>query len=151
VTPIRVLIADPDESLLAAYRDLPQKEFEVVTASNGLNCVAHLREHSPDVLVLEPHLPCGGGAGVLAAMHADPALADVPVMIVTACRNRRVLESIAAYRIRDYRVKPLAPVQLAARIRIVLVHRTGRCIADDPGKLLNRWNEWRPDAVTVTP
>ncbi|HTI51761.1 MAG TPA: hypothetical protein VL475_12440, partial [Planctomycetaceae bacterium] len=95
--------------------------------------------------------PCGGGASVLAAMHDDPGLVDVPVMIVTGCRNRQVLESIAPYRIRDYRVKPLAPAQLAARIRFVLEPRSGRGIAINQGKLLNRWNERRPDAVAVMP
>ena len=62
--PIRVLMADPDESLQPEYRGpLLQEGFELVTAVNGLECVARMRERVPDLLVLEPQLPWGGGEG----------------------------------------------------------------------------------------
>src|SRR3954466_10169411 len=49
---IRALIADPDESLLRSYREwLAAVGFEVVTAANGLECLAHLRNWVPDILV----------------------------------------------------------------------------------------------------
>ena len=75
--PIRVLMADPDESLQPVYREpLLQEGFELVTAVSGLECVARLRERVPDVLVLEPQLPWGGGDGVLAIMGEVPRACD---------------------------------------------------------------------------
>ena len=44
--------------------------------SSGLECVARLRERVPDVLVLEPQLPWGGGEGVLAIMGEVPRACD---------------------------------------------------------------------------
>jgi DNA-binding response OmpR family regulator len=119
----RVLIADPDESLLAAYREVLRGDFDVITAPDGVECMARLRDCLPDVLVLEPQLPRGGGDGVLAMMHESPDLAIVPVMILTSCRDRHVLGSVAPYRISDYHVKPLAPRELATRIQTMLEHR----------------------------
>jgi len=81
------LIADPDECLLKEYRDHLQDGFKFVTAQDGLECIARLREGAQDVLVLEPQLPSGGGDGVLTAMQALPELASVPVMILTSCRT----------------------------------------------------------------
>jgi DNA-binding response OmpR family regulator len=76
MVPIRVLLADPDESLLAAYRGyLSQDGFEVALATNGLDCLAELRRFQPDVLVMEPALPWGWGDGVLARMRERD---DVP-------------------------------------------------------------------------
>jgi hypothetical protein len=47
--PIRVLMADPDESLQPLYREpLLREGFEPVTAASGLECVARLRECVPD-------------------------------------------------------------------------------------------------------
>ena len=70
-------MADPDESLQPVYREpLGQEGFDVVVARTGLECVARLRERVPDVLVLEPQLPWGGGEGVLAIMGEVPELAD---------------------------------------------------------------------------
>ena len=81
-------MADPDESLQPVYREpLAQEGFDVVAARSGLECVARLRERVPDVLVLEPQLPWGGGEGVLAIMGEVPALANVPVMVLTSCRD----------------------------------------------------------------
>ena len=63
-TLIRVVMADPDESLHPVYRELLSREgFEVVAAVSGLECAARLLERVPDVLVLEPLLPWGGGDG----------------------------------------------------------------------------------------
>ena len=67
---IRVLIADPDESLMAEYREHSREGFEIVTVPNGLECVDRLREQVPDVLVLEPQLPWGGGDD---GVHRDDA------------------------------------------------------------------------------
>jgi response regulator RpfG family c-di-GMP phosphodiesterase len=146
---IRVLIADPDESLLAAYRMLLRKDFEVATAPNALKCVRRLRQVVPDVLVLEPHLPWGGGDGVLAIMCNEPSLEDIPVMILTACRDPNVLKSVAAFPIGDYCVKPLPPVHLETRIRRLLDHRRRCARAVDENNRLERWNSRRTQETVV--
>jgi DNA-binding response OmpR family regulator len=112
----RVLIADPDECLLAAYRECFCEEFDLVTATGGTECIARLHEQTVDLLILEALLPWGGADGVLACMRETPEVMDVPVMILTSCRDRLVLESVSGFRICDYCVKPLSPEQLATRI-----------------------------------
>lgn len=116
----RVLIADPDEGLLAAYREDFSEEFELTTATSGVECVERLQEQTPNLLVLEPQLPWGGGDGVLAMMRTVPELALVPVLILTSCRDVCVLKGVAPFRISEYCVKPRAPDQLAAMIRLLL-------------------------------
>jgi response regulator RpfG family c-di-GMP phosphodiesterase len=131
---VRVLIADPDEGLLEDYRGHLREEFELATATNGVECLARLRERAPDVLVLEPQLPWGGGEGVLAVMHQVSPLTIIPVMILTACREVRVLQRVAPFRISDYCVKPLAPGQLATRIWTLLHLRAARRAGDDKSR-----------------
>ena len=122
-TPIRVLMADPDESLPPVYREpLSREGFELGTAVSGLECVARLRERVPDVLVLEPQLPWGGGDGVLAMMGEVPQLATVPVMVLTSCHDPHVLNRVARFPVSSYHLKPLAPDRLAARLRTLLTH-----------------------------
>jgi len=135
--PIRVLMADPEESLQPLYREpLLQDGFELATASNGLECVARLRDRVPDVLVLEPQLPWGGGDGVLAMMAEEPDLAIVPVMVLTSCRNPYVLDRVARFPINAYHFKPLAPDRLAERLRTLLNHpRLRFALAEQAGRL----------------
>ena len=134
---IRVLMADPDESLQPVYRGpLLQEDLELVTAVNGLECVAQLCEQVPDILVLEPELPWGGGDGVLAIMGELPQLAAVPVMVLTSCRDPRLLEAVATFPVSDYQLKPLAADRLAARLHAILAHPKLRfTLAEQSGRL----------------
>lgn len=136
-TPIRVLMADPDASLPTVYREpLAREGFELITAVNGLECVARLRERVPNALVLEPRMPWGGGDGVLAMMGEEPDLATVPVMVLTSCRDAHVLKSVGRFPIADYHVKPLAPDRLATRLRSLLDHpRLRFTLAEQTGRL----------------
>ncbi len=135
--PIRVLMADPDESLQPEYRGpLLQEGFELVTAVNGLECVARMRERVPDLLVLEPQLPWGGGEGVLTIMGEIPVLANVPVMVLTSCRDSHLLEAVSRFPVSDYQLKPLAPHRLAERLRSILAHPKLRfTLAEQNGRL----------------
>jgi DNA-binding response OmpR family regulator len=134
---IRVLIADPDESLQPLYRErLMQEGFELATASSGLECVARLREDVPDVLVLEPQLPWGGGEGVLAMMGENPQLATVPTMVLTSCRDPRLLEAVARFPVSDYQLKPMSSDRLIERLRAILAHPKLRfTLAEQNGRL----------------
>ncbi len=134
---IRVLLADPDESMHPVYREpLSREGFEVDMALNGLECIARLRERLPDVLVLEPQMHWGGGDGVLAVMGEDPGLAAVPVMVLTSCRDSHVLKRVSRFPICDYQFKPLPPDRLAGRLRTLLDHpRLRFTLAEQNGRL----------------
>jgi DNA-binding response OmpR family regulator len=135
--PIRVLMADPDESLHPLYREpLSREGFEVDRALSGLECVSRLRERVPDVLVLEPQLPWGGGDGVLTLMGEDPDLASVPVMVLTSCRDPYILKTVERFPVSDYQLKPLAPDRLAGRLRALLDQPRQRfTLAEQNGRL----------------
>jgi CheY-like chemotaxis protein len=113
-----------------------QEGFELAAASSGLECVERMRDCVPDVLVLEPQLPWGGGAGVLAMMDVNPNLALVPVMVLTSCRDPLLLESVARFPVSDYQLKPLAPDRLAERLRSILAHPKLRfTLSEQSGRL----------------
>lgn len=121
---LRVLIADADTYSLDYYREqMPHYGFEVETASGGVECLEKLREFSPDVLVLEPSLPWGSGDGVLARMHEDPGLPQVPVIVLTYPENRRELQRLVPFPVEDYQVKPLTAKRLAARVQAAAERR----------------------------
>lgn len=118
--PYRVLIADPDESLVESYRDhLERQGFIVETATNTLDCLEKLQDFAPEVLVLEPCIPGGGGDSILAKMRDDANIPHVPVIVLTYGRDQGVLYRLARFDIQDYRIKPLSPKRLEERIRAI--------------------------------
>ena len=119
-----ILMADPDEALVAGYREpLLQRGFELITARSDWECMDRLRECVPRVLVLEPELPGGGGDGVLAVMSEDPQLAAVAVVVLASRRKPYVFNRMAGFPISDYQVKPLAPDRLATALDGFADHR----------------------------
>lgn len=118
----RVLIADPDRHLLAAYKEhLSLEGFEVATARDGLECLRRLREFAPDALVLEPAIPWGGGDGIVAMMQEEPDLPEVClVLLLTHGCNPAILYNIATFPISDYLAKPTTARNLAQRLRSVI-------------------------------
>jgi CheY-like chemotaxis protein len=117
----KVLIADPDESLLAQYQQfLANDRLRVETATSGLECLKKLRNFSPDVLVLEPELPWGRGEGVLACMHQDADLPRVPVVVLSHRLDNARLNSMNEFEVSAYYVKPLSAQDLRGCLRRLL-------------------------------
>lgn len=114
---VRILIADRDEFLLAAYREhLSRRGVIVATATTGLTCIDRLRDFEPDVLVLDPAILWGGGDGVLAVMHEEPQIRPASVLLLTHGGDRGLIYRLSSFRVDDYQTKPVSPVQLMQRI-----------------------------------
>ncbi|HYT91077.1 MAG TPA: response regulator [Gemmataceae bacterium] len=120
----RVLIADPDPDRLTAYRDyLVSDGFEVATAGSALECLERLREFAPDLLVLAPFLPWGGGDGVLARVSEDPRLPRVPVIVLSSVEDLADAPRLWDFPITEFHSQPVSPPLLARRIRLHLANR----------------------------
>lgn len=79
----RLLIADSDEALLPVYeRYFAAHDCDVETAAGGVDCLDKLSRFRPDVMIVDRHLPWGGGDGVLAAMQTDRSIARTPVVLL---------------------------------------------------------------------
>jgi len=80
---MRLMVADADQSILErCERYSSLKGISLRTATGGIECLAELRRWFPDVLVLDMHLPWGGGDGVLSVMREDDLLARIPVVVL---------------------------------------------------------------------
>jgi len=114
---IRVLVTDPDESLLAVCeQSLTQDGFRVFTAATGADCLQKLREYAPHVLVLEPELPDALGERVIQLVRDASHVSMVPVVVVS--RHEREQSVIPLdFPVWAYHVKPVSMDQLAESIR----------------------------------
>ncbi len=100
-----VLVIDDD----AAMRDLlsrflRREGFAVRCATDGAEGLAMARALRPTAILLDVMMPRLDGWAVLAALKADPALAEVPVVMITVVRERGLALSLGA---EDYLDKPV--------------------------------------------
>ena len=86
-----LLSADDDPVFREAFRPLlAQVADRVVEVPEGQLVVAAVRRERPDAVLLDLHLPGVDGYTVLAELAADPALAGIPVIIVTSAESAEV-------------------------------------------------------------
>lgn len=114
----RVLVVDdilPNVKLLEAK--LHSEYYEVVTALNGEEALRKIVETSPDLVLLDVMMPGMDGFEVCRRIKANPEIAHIPVVMVTALTDTedrvRGLESGAD----DFLSKPVNDTALMARVR----------------------------------
>ena len=115
---IRILVADDEAYILQVVAlKLRNAGYDVVTAFDGQEALGLLQTHGADLVVTDLQMPHMTGIGLARAMSADPRLANIPVMMLTA-RSRWPRANIA-------RVvhKPFSPRALLAEIESLLSER----------------------------
>ena len=82
-----VLLVDDDPAILDGVTDFLQEEgFEVVSASNGAEALSLLRGGlAAEVILLDVMMPVMDGWDFRATQLADPALRNIPVVVISAC------------------------------------------------------------------
>jgi CheY-like chemotaxis protein len=82
----RLLVVEDDDDVLEAYIDvLGDEGHEVVTARNGQEALDRLRSGLlPQIILLDLMMPVMDGFEFRAQQLADPAIAGVPVVVLTA-------------------------------------------------------------------
>jgi CheY-like chemotaxis protein len=86
---------------------------EVASVGSGEECLAELVEHRPDVVVLDVMMPVMDGPMTLAAIRANPATADVPVVFLTASVLPPELAMLNTFDVAGVLRKPFDPMDLA--------------------------------------
>jgi two-component system phosphate regulon response regulator PhoB len=117
----RVLVVDdePDIIALVAYH-LARAGYRVSTAANGLEALQAAREEQPAMILLDLMLPELSGFQVLERLRSDRALADIPVLMLTARREEPDRVQGLSLGADDYLVKPFSPQELVLRVRNIL-------------------------------
>ncbi len=78
------------------------------------------REHRPDLVLLDLHLPDMSGEELLARLRADPATRDIPVIVLSADATLGQVERLLADGARAYLTKPLDIGEFLALVDDVL-------------------------------
>ncbi len=121
-----IVVADDDPDILEGIvAVLKSRPYRLQTARDGQRCLELVRKKVPDLLILDLLMPKMDGFAVMRELQREPALAHVPIMILTAVvedasRRRYELETGMTMKVQDYIEKPIAPAELLQRVERVL-------------------------------
>ena len=122
--PERILVVDDEPDLLVLVRvNLAQAGYEVDCAEDGRQALARLRGAPPDLLILDLMLPDVSGTEICRRVRAEPALAELPIIMLTAKADE--VDRVVGLELGadDYVTKPFSPRELTLRVRAVLRRR----------------------------
>lgn len=127
----KILIVDDDPDIVTAIGAvLEARDYEVVTAGDGEEGLAKLKDERPDLMILDLLMPRMDGFAVCMQLK-DPRwarYANIPILILSsvreeASRRRYELETGLALDVDDYVEKPINPSILLERMERLLEKR----------------------------
>jgi DNA-binding response OmpR family regulator len=117
---ISVLIVDDDPLLLAATsRYLRKRGMRTICANSPFGVTALIRRESPDVVVLDCHMPGLDGAHLVRVLRASPRAAQTPVVFHSGDSDE-ALAALAGSLGAHYACKASGPLPLVAAILAAL-------------------------------
>lgn len=118
---INLLIIEDDEIVARTIeRSLRGQEFKLTTVNSGVDGLKTARRAIPDMVILDIVMPGMDGYTVCREMRADPLLANVPILFLTA--KIKDEDKIAGFiaGADDYLTKPFNVDELILRVRAIL-------------------------------
>lgn len=105
--PLLVLVVDDSVTVRkVTSRLLERHGMQVLTAKDGLDAMALLAEHSPDVMLLDIEMPRMDGFEVATQVRNDPRLAHLPIIMITSRTGQKHRDRAMAIGVNDYLGKP---------------------------------------------
>jgi two-component system, OmpR family, response regulator VicR len=116
-----VCIEDEPEMIDLVRLILGRKGFQVIGANGGIEGLDTVRREKPDLVLLDLMMPDMDGWEVYQQIKADPALRDIPVVVVTAkAQSIDKVLGLHIAKVDDYITKPFGPQELLESVAKIL-------------------------------
>ncbi|HET9266633.1 MAG TPA: response regulator, partial [Vicinamibacterales bacterium] len=116
----RILLADDNADMRNYVRELLHPMYHVEAVADGAHALDAARAARPDLILSDVMMPNGDGFSLLKTLRGDPALRDVPVILLSARAGEESrIEGLGAGA-DDYVVKPFHARELLARVGAML-------------------------------
>src|SRR6202023_1654568 len=116
-----ILIVEDEDALTLLLRyNLETQGYEVETIARGDEADTRLKEHSPDIVILDWMLPGLSGIELCRRLRARPETKQLPIIMLTARGEESERVRGLTTGADDYVVKPFSVPELIARVRALL-------------------------------
>jgi len=117
----KVLIADDEPNIVISLEFLLRREgFEVLVAVDGEEALAKARAERPDLVLLDVMMPKMNGFDVCQALRADPGLAAMRILMLTAKGRDTEVSKGLDLGADAYVTKPFSTKDLVVQVRSLL-------------------------------
>ena len=116
--PKKILAVDDERHIVRLVEvNLQRAGYEVVTAYDGREALEKVKAENPDLVVLDVMMPYMDGFEVLKNLKADPATAEIPVIMLTAKAQDADVFRGWQSGVDCYLTKPFNPMELISFVK----------------------------------
>jgi len=113
----RILVVDDEPHILRLLKDaLSRRGYDVVSANSGEQAIALARSEPPALIFMDVMMPGMSGLAATKAIREDPAMAEVPIFLLTARGQEQDVQAGLDAGADEYLTKPFSPRQLATLV-----------------------------------
>lgn len=117
----RVLLIEDEPHIVEAIGFILGRDgWEVSAHMEGVGALEAIRKLRPDIVILDVMLPGASGFEILRAMRADPELAELPVLMLTARGQTRDREQAERDGVSAFMTKPFSNAEVLASVRAMV-------------------------------
>lgn len=150
--PLVLVVDDDDFNLRMCAANLRQEGMEALTALGGEQALEQARERQPDVILLDIIMPGMDGYQVLERLKEDPALAAIPVIMLTGRQDSSAVVKALDKGAHDYLKKPFDISEMVARVRsAVRLRRAERSLNESRLRMLSELSLARAIQLSMQP
>ena len=141
----RILIVEDNNEIQEILRTLLSEEHEVIQAFSGTEGMIRFEQGDIDLILLDIMLPGKNGDQVLKAIRQD---SSVPVIMLTALSDKKLISQYLLDGANDYIVKPFDLDEVFARVTVQLRQNSDKQAAEieHPDKLIQQLKNIQFDA-----
>lgn len=141
----RILIVEDNNEIQEILRTLLSEEHEVIQAFSGTEGMIRFEQGDIDLILLDIMLPGKNGDQVLKAIRQD---SSVPVIMLTALSDKKLISQYLLDGANDYIVKPFDLDEVFARVTVQLRQKSDKQAAEmeHPDKLIQQLKNIQFDA-----
>jgi chemosensory pili system protein ChpA (sensor histidine kinase/response regulator) len=115
--PLLVMVVDDSVTVRKVTgRLLERNGMNVLTAKDGVDAMALLQEHTPDVMLLDIEMPRMDGFEVASKVREDETLKHLPIIMITSRSGQKHRDRAMALGVNDYMSKPYQEAALLESI-----------------------------------
>lgn len=141
----RILIVEDNNEIQEILRTLLSEEHEVIQAFSGTEGLIRFEQGDIDLILLDIMLPGKNGDQVLKAIRQD---SSIPVIMLTALSDKKLISQYLLDGANDYIVKPFDLDEVFARVTVQLRQKSDKQAAEieHPDKLIQQLKNIQFDA-----
>lgn len=143
----KILVVDDEQSNIKTVTAALKDDYDILAALNGYDAISQLKEHQPDLILLDVMMPDMDGFEVCKTIKSDEAFSNTPIIFLTALDTYAGEFQGLDQGATDYLAKPIDYSLLKLRVRNHIALKEQNELVKEQRDLLSRQKEELEDAL----